>query len=140
MLSNPETLYVRRNMVLGEERAPKWGTARDIPLSGRLVDVLSRLLAEDGVGRVLKRPDGRPFCTTNLRTVLGRVSSYAGVPKYGPHALRHSFGTRLMLNGAGARVAMELLGHSNLSTTQLYAHASKDHRRSTIDMLAPPKK
>lgn len=136
-----QTLYVRRNMVLGEERAPKWGTARDIPLSRRLLDVLSRLFAEDGgVGRVLKRPDGRAFCTTNLRTILDRVSGYAGVPKYGPHALRHSFGTRLMLNGAGARVAMELLGHSSLSTTQIYAHASKDHRRSAIDMLVPSKK
>ena len=76
----------------------------------------------------------------NLRTVLDRVSGYAGVPQYGPHALRHSFGTRLMLNGARARVAMELLGHSSLSTTQIYAHASKDHRRSAIDMLVPPKK
>jgi integrase len=134
------TLYVRRNMVLGEERAPKWGTARDIPLSGRLHEALLRLRAVDGgTGRVLKRPDGRAFCTTNLRTILDRVSSYAGVPLYGPHALRHSFGTRLMLNGASARVAMELLGHSSLSTTQIYAHASKDHRRSAIDMLVPSK-
>ena len=134
------TLYVRRNMVMGEERAPKWGTARDIPLSKRLHETLVRLRAMDGgVGRVLKRQDGRTFCNTSLRTVLDRVSSYAGVPKYGPHALRHSFGTRLMLNGAGARVAMELLGHSNLATTQIYAHASKDHRRSAIDLLVPAK-
>jgi site-specific recombinase XerD len=35
---------------------------------------------------------------------------------------------------------MELLGHSSWSTTQIYAHASKEYRRSAIDMLVPPKK
>jgi integrase/recombinase XerC len=97
-----------------------------------------RLREEDGcIGRILKRPGGGAFDGAGLRHRLDRVSHYADVPQYGPHALRHCFGTRLMLNGAGARVAMELLGHSNLATTQIYAHASKDHRRSAIDMLAP---
>lgn len=133
------TLYVRRNMVLGQERAPKWGTARDIPMSKRLSDALLRLRDEDGgIGRVLRRPKGGTHYASSLRTILDRAARYAEVPSYGPHALRHSFGTRLMLNGVSARVAMELLGHTNLATTQIYAHASKDHRRSAIDLLAPP--
>lgn len=133
------TLYVRRSLVLGQERPPKWGTARDIPLSHRLQAVLLQLRAEDGgEGRVLRMSDGRPIAICHMRPILERVARYAGAPLYGPHALRHSFGTRLMLNGASARVAMELLGHSSLKTTQIYAHASKDHRRSAIDLLAPP--
>jgi len=134
------TLYVRRNLVLDQERAPKWGTARDVPLSQRLQAALLQLRTRDGgEGRVLRLTDGRPISIYNLRPILERVARYAGAPFYGPHALRHSFGTRLMLNGASARVAMELLGHSSLKTTQIYAHASKDHRRSAIDLLAPPR-
>lgn len=134
------TLYVRRNLVMGQERAPKWGTARDIPLSDRLKDALLRLRSVDGgVDRVLKTSNGGPMSMSHIRPLLERVARYAGAPLYGPHALRHSFGTRLMLNGASARVAMELLGHSSLKTTQIYAHASKDHRRSAIDLLAPSK-
>jgi site-specific recombinase XerD len=81
---------------------------------------------------VLKSSNGGPMSMSHIRPLLERVARYAGAPLYGPHALRHSFGTRLMLNGASARVAMELLGHSSLKTTQIYAHASKDHRRFTL--------
>ena len=83
----------------------------------------------------MTRLDGKDMNADLLKDILGRVTNYAGVQCRGLHALRHSFGSRLLLNGAGAQVAMMLLGHSNLRTTQLYAHASAEHCREAIFRL-----
>jgi len=73
---------------------------------------------------------GTPISRQGFTKLLKQVCTSAGIKKeVSPHILRHSFATHLLNNGADLRVIQELLGHTNITTTQIYTHVSKVHAK-----------
>jgi len=80
---------------------------------------------------------GKPLTRQFAWAVVKRYAATAGVNDISPHTLRHSFATHLLQNGADSRSVQALLGHSDISTTQIYTHITDRHLRSAYDRHHP---
>ncbi len=69
--------------------------------------------------------DGRKITRQDIYTIIRNLGEKVLKKHITPHTLRHSFATHMLENGADLRVVQELLGHSDVATTQLYTHVSK---------------
>ena len=124
----------------------KGGKERIVPVGRAAVEALRRYMAR---GRPFLDTRHRPELFLNARggaltragafLILRRLAAQAGLEpgRVHPHLLRHSFATHLLEGGADLRSVQEMLGHADLSTTELYTHVS-DRRRRELYFRAHP--
>ena len=89
-------------------------------------------------GRVLLNARGQPLSRVGAWDIVKRATHRAGIEKrVTPHTLRHSFATHLLEGGADLRAVQEMLGHADLSTTQIYTHVDREYLRSVHKQFHP---
>lgn len=135
----------RGDLDLSRGRATVWGKGakqRVVPLSESAVGAVRVWfgLADDlpasdadGARALFRNRRGRRLTARDVHRLLDRR---ADSPTH-PHALRHTFATHLLDGGADLRAVQELLGHTDLATTQRYTHVSRERLRSVYDATHP---
>ncbi len=89
-------------------------------------------------GRVILNARGGPLSRVGAWGIVKQCAAAAGITRrVTPHTLRHSFATHLLEGGADLRAVQEMLGHADLSTTQIYTHVDRDYLRSVHRQFHP---
>jgi integrase/recombinase XerD len=113
----------------------KGGTSRVVPIGSVALDLVGRYLTE--VRPAWSGSNDGPLFLTNRRLPMTRQGFWKMLRRHGlaagiatrltPHTLRHSFATHLLENGANLRAVQAMLGHADISTTQIYTHIDRRH-------------
>jgi site-specific recombinase XerD len=78
--------------------------------------------------------DFRRLTARSIQRMVSKYARLAGITKHvSPHTMRHSFATDLLMNGADIRSVQSMLGHSSISTTQVYTHVTDEHLREVYE-------
>jgi integrase/recombinase XerD len=113
-----------------KERLVPIGAPARRALERYLRDVRPGLDEGKGAGRVFLNARGRPLRREAVWTLVANAARRAGITKHvSPHTLRHTFATHLIEGGADLVAVQELLGHADVSTTQIYTHLDRDYLR-----------
>ncbi|MGH9971376.1 MAG: site-specific tyrosine recombinase XerD [Pyrinomonadaceae bacterium] len=120
----------------------KGSKERRVPIGKSAIHWLQQYVAVKAAYGKAKSPHlfvngGKVITRQFAWAMIKRYAAIAHVDDISPHTLRHSFATHLLQNGADSRSVQALLGHSDISTTQIYTHITDRHLRSAYDKHHP---
>jgi integrase/recombinase XerD len=103
-----------------------------------LRELRPRLERGAGKGKLFLNSQGRPLSRMGAWGILRKYVDRSGLKaRVTPHTLRHSFATHLLEGGADLRAVQEMLGHADISTTQIYTHVDREYLRSVHKQFHP---
>ncbi len=124
----------------------KGAKERLVPIGRRAIGALAIYMRElrptlekgEGKGILFLNARGQPLSRMGAWKILRKYVDKAGITKrVSPHTLRHSFATHLLEGGADLRAVQEMLGHVDISTTQIYTHVDREYLRSVHKQFHP---
>jgi integrase/recombinase XerD len=124
----------------------KGSKERLVPIGRRAIGAVAIYLRElrpklergGGKGILFLNARGTPLSRMGAWKILRHHVEQAGITKHvSPHTLRHSFATHLLEGGADLRAVQEMLGHADISTTQIYTHVDREYLRSVHRQFHP---
>ena len=127
------TMHIVKVMGKGrkERYIPYGGFAHDA-LEHYIEEVRPKLMKKQDHQSLFVNNRGEPVTDRGIRHILNECMKKASANSaIYPHMIRHTYATHLLNNGADMRTVQELLGHSHLSSTQVYTHVTKEHLRKT---------
>jgi len=80
---------------------------------------------------------GRPLTRQYVHKMIREYAGQCGLTNVSPHTLRHSFATHLIQNNADIRSVQQMLGHADISTTQIYTHITSEHLKRAYERFHP---
>ena len=124
----------------------KGGKERLVPIGRRAIGAIAIYLRElrpklekgEGKGILFLNARGQPLSRMGAWKILRKYVDQVGITKpVSPHTLRHSFATHLLEGGADLRAVQEMLGHVDISTTQIYTHLDREYLRTVHKQFHP---
>jgi integrase/recombinase XerD len=122
----------------GKERLVPFGRSALQSVLLYLRELRPRLDKGASRGALFLNARGQPLSRMGAWTILRKYVERAGIRKHvSPHTLRHSFATHLLEGGADLRAVQEMLGHADISTTQIYTHVDREYLRTVHRQYHP---
>ena len=121
----------------------KGSKTRRIPVGASAVEWVKSYLASRRkkenieIDNLFVSPLGRPLNRQVIYLFIKDYAEKAGLGEVSPHTLRHSFATHLIQNSADIRSVQQMLGHADISTTQIYTHMTDAHLRKSYEKFHP---
>ncbi|MCF6150163.1 MAG: site-specific tyrosine recombinase XerD [Candidatus Kuenenia sp.] len=135
---NLEYGYIKCKGKGSKERIVPLGGKASLAIQEYLNTVRPKIKNSQSNRNLFLSKNGRPLRREDIWFVVKNCALKAGIAEnISPHKLRHSFATHLLENGADLRSVQEMLGHVNISTTQIYTHVNKQHLKTIHQRFHP---